>query len=91
HVREYLRLARELGMDPNDPSVHVHDDILMSFAGTRHPWTHNVGKILSCVSSHRKGVGIYLTRPDFQSEREKLIRALQKLKKFSSNAVSPIA
>jgi len=78
HLTEMQRLARLVGLETR--AVANGEDILLSASGTGRPRIHDLGKVLLCLSSHRKGVAVWRTQADFFAERTALFLKLRALK-----------
>jgi hypothetical protein len=78
HLEEMFRQARALGQEM--ATLANGEDVLLSCSGLGRPRIHDLGPVLTCLSSHQVGVATWRTRQSFFHEREEMLFALRALR-----------
>lgn len=79
HLEEYFRLCALLGISDQKTFMNG-EDIVLSYAGDKKPFIHNIGQIWECASEASPGVALHQSRPRFYEERWKIFTDLQSIK-----------
>ena len=78
HLAEMERLAGRLGIDLDE--MGNGEDVLLSASGDERAWVHDVGPVALCLSSHRRGIATWASRPRFFTDRKELFLSLRELR-----------